>query len=279
MSFEVGSDGVDPSVLETMTLRDSLHQCQQALRELQAAIDTPRLQRPQATPVHGTRPSFGFNPNPKTGLRDLQAIDDIQEYLRDSLVEIKPGDFDSLRDQLIDAVCRLEGQLHARGSGPQWLVWMRWFGNEYKDDLDDRERDFMTYSAFLAEVLKRWAVDEEDLSIEASAVHSQSMICCSGALALATLSEISGGWMFVRTGSTDDGRCPATPDRRGKLAGGSHQALETCCCAGTDLAGPSHRPRAGAAGRFEDGSGCERNRQRRILGAAAETITAWCWIL
>ncbi len=79
-----------------MTLRDSLHQCQQALRELQDAQDAPRLQRPQATPVHGTRPTFGFNPPARTGLRDLQAIEDIQDYLRDSLVEINPDDFDAL---------------------------------------------------------------------------------------------------------------------------------------------------------------------------------------
>ncbi len=200
LSFEVGSEGVDPAVLETMTLRDSLHQSQRMLRELQEAIDAPRLQQPQATPVHGARPSYGFNPYSKTGLRDLQAIDDIQDYLRDSLVEIKPGDFDGLRDRLIDGLCRLEGQLQAHGSSPQWVVWLRWFGHEYKENLDDRERDFMTYSAFLAEVLKRWATDEEDLSIDESGLHQHSAICCSGALALATLSEISGGWMFVQDG-------------------------------------------------------------------------------
>ena len=198
LSFEIGSEGVDPLVLETMTLRDSLHQCQQTLSELTEAVETPRLQRPQATPIHRTRPSFGFNPYPKTGLRDLQAIDDIQDYLRDSLVEIKPGDFDGLRDQLLDELCRLESQLKVRGSSPQWLVFLRWLGNEYQDDLVDREREFMTYSAFLAEVLKRWITEEEDLALDE--LGHGSVICCSGALALASLNEVSGGWMFVQDG-------------------------------------------------------------------------------
>jgi ATP-dependent Clp protease ATP-binding subunit ClpA len=199
LSFEVGSGGVDPTVLETMTLRDSLHQCQQAWRELQDAQEAPRLQRPQATPVQGTRPNFGFNPPARTSFRDLQAIDDIQDYLRDSLVEIKPGDFDTLRDQLIDRICRLDSQLHARGSSSQWLLWLRWFGNQYNDN-PDRDSEFATYSAFLAAVLQQWAGDEEELAIDDSYLTDQSIICCSGALALATLQEVRGGWMFVRDG-------------------------------------------------------------------------------
>ena len=100
-----------------MTLRDSLHQCQQTLRELQAAIKTRRDcsgRRPR--PCTARDPSFGFNPSsPEPGLRDLQAIDDIQDYLRDSLVEIKPGDFDALRDQLIDRTLPAGGPVTSPG--------------------------------------------------------------------------------------------------------------------------------------------------------------------
>lgn len=200
LSFEVGSKGVDPAALETMTLRDSLHQSQQTLRQLREAIETPRLQRPQATPVHGARPAFGYNPSSRTGLRDLQAIDDIQDYLRDSLVEIKASDFDAQRDQLIDELTRLDSQINVRGAAAQWVVWLRWFGNEYKDNKDDRNNDFMTYSSFLAGVLALWIGDDEDLTVDDSQLHPQAVLTCSGALALATLGEISGGWMFVQNG-------------------------------------------------------------------------------
>ncbi len=123
-----------------------------------------------------------------------------------------------LRDQLIDRVCRLHSQLQARGSSPQWLVWLRWFGNQYHDNLD-HDSEFVTYSAFLAEVLRRWASDEEDLAIDDSHVLDQSIICCSGALALATLQEVSGGWMFVQ-----DGRLTMADVRLRNIAAGSATA-------------------------------------------------------
>ena len=53
LSFETSGAGMDPRLLERMTLRDSLHDCQDRLRTLEDANNQPRLQRPQSTPVSG----------------------------------------------------------------------------------------------------------------------------------------------------------------------------------------------------------------------------------
>ena len=51
LRYEMGDGGLDPQLLETMTLRDSLRESQDLLRELRDAHSQPRLQRPQSTPI------------------------------------------------------------------------------------------------------------------------------------------------------------------------------------------------------------------------------------
>ena len=126
LSFQTNRDGVDPQLLETMTLRDTLHECQDGLRRLRDAEEQPRMERPQSTPVHVGKSRFDIRP--RIGIRELQAIDDIEDFLRDSLVQVPAGELDQQRDELVDGLNKLRHQMAARGTPHRWAVWMRWFG-------------------------------------------------------------------------------------------------------------------------------------------------------
>ena len=200
LSFEVGSaGGVDVETLETMTLRDSLHQCQETLRDLIESKDAPRLKQPTASPPPVSKAvSYRFNPPPRAEFRDIQAIDDIEDYLRDSLIEVKPDDFDTIRDRLIDQCARLHQQLQAKGTSPNWLIWIRWFGQEFeatrRKTFSEEINDHM-----LNYGIEAWACGEDDLICE-DVRHARWAMTVSGALSAATVQEVSGGWMFVAGG-------------------------------------------------------------------------------
>ncbi len=166
----------------------------------------PRLQRPQSTPIHV--PSVGaptgqarFVPQSKSGLRDLQAIDDIQEFLRDSLVQTPPGELDSQRDQLADHLSRLHQQFSARGTAVRWLVWTRWYGEETTSptDLVGDFLDTRGNRVWFSIAMHQWVRDVEDLLLDAVDTKQAAIECFSGALAFSTLREICGSWMFVRS--------------------------------------------------------------------------------
>jgi ATP-dependent Clp protease ATP-binding subunit ClpA len=205
LRFQLSGRAVDPSLLETMTLRDSLYQCRDELRGLLSARDQPRLQRPQATPVQAVTQAR-LEPSPRALLRDMQAVADIQDYLRESLVGLAAGQLEAQRDQLIDALSRLRGQLEARGTAMRWLVWTRWYGHRSPLPaapvaLDGRGKQpgGVTCEGVLATAIERWIVAVEGLLSEPAGLPGDAPLrCFSGALARSTLSELCGGWMFVQ---------------------------------------------------------------------------------
>lgn len=206
LSFEIGEQGLDPQLLENMTLRDSLLDCQNHLRQLRDAMDQPKMQRPQSTPVHIPHPGQAtgmarYDPKLRTSLKDLQAIDDIQDYLSESLVMLAPGELDVQRDVLVDKLGRLHHQFQARGSASRWIIWLRFYG-------EDSQRSGFTDSIVsvrtrhtLASAITRWITQEEDLVIEEDQP-SENLWgqVVSGALAFATVQQIQGSWMFVKDG-------------------------------------------------------------------------------
>ncbi|MCG8650691.1 MAG: AAA family ATPase [Pirellulales bacterium] len=208
LRFEINGDGVDPAMLEMMTLRDSLHECRQSLRALSDVQNQPRMQRPQSTPVHvpGLSLSTGksrFEPKHMTSLRDLQAIDDILDFLRDSLVETSADELNLRRDQFINELGRLHHQLAARGTATRWLVRIRWFGEDSNfsspaDAWSDLEHS-LELKNHLRRAIENWGTEEESLVAEELDEPAQGVLCFSGALAAASLSELCGGWMFVQS--------------------------------------------------------------------------------
>ncbi|MFK8111261.1 MAG: AAA family ATPase [Rubripirellula sp.] len=204
LSFELGSEGLDPQLLENMTLRDSLLQCQSRLRGLQESNQQPKMQRPQSTPVHVhsmTLPTgmARYDPKPKLDLRDLQAIDDIRDYLRDSLVTLAPGELDAQRDELVDDMARLHEQFLARGSAVRWFVWARWYGEEASGVSVSELMANRSNQMILSLAIRQWAVEDENLVSEEVEVGHDSVNIYSGALAFASLKHVQGTWMFVRT--------------------------------------------------------------------------------
>jgi ATP-dependent Clp protease ATP-binding subunit ClpC len=200
LRFETDGTGMDAVLLEKMTLRDSLHECQSLVRGFRDSLDQPRMQRPQSTPIHAAGISQ-YAPNPKAGLRDLQAVDDIQDFLRDSLIELPLRELDSQRDQLVDQLGRLHQQLDARGTAVRWLVWTRWYGEQANADFSENS-DFLGHGGnhvVFSMAMRRWACDLEDLVLEHVESIETSVRCFSGALAVSTLREICGSWMIVRS--------------------------------------------------------------------------------
>ncbi|NND95939.1 MAG: ATP-dependent Clp protease ATP-binding subunit [Pirellulaceae bacterium] len=200
LSFEVNGQGVDVGALELMTLRDSVLECQQTIRQLREVYFEPRLQRPQSSPIAVPSIGYRFDPPNRTELRDLQAMDDIQDYLRDSLVISQPGEIDTLRDCLINQLGRLHAQLAARGTSARWLVWTRWYGDRFKSS-EEREAsfNFQDYSdaVMLAMAVSQWSRDDESLMIADTEITSDRVAEFSGALAAASIQHFCGSWLFV----------------------------------------------------------------------------------
>lgn len=202
LRFELVDDQVEPRVLETMTLRDSLLECRQSLIRLNEARDRPRLERPQSTPIHapgvGVAYSEWADPKHATRMRDLQALDDILDYLRESLVEDDPGEMQADRDRFTNELIRFRGQLDARGTSTRWLVRMRRFGehNSIVSEIFSRGDE----NASLNRAILDWVTRDESL-VDEEVEFSDDLraLCISGAFAKATLDEITGGWMFVRS--------------------------------------------------------------------------------
>lgn len=198
LSFSVDGSGMSPALLEKVTLRDSLHECQKALRAFQDSLSQPRMQRPQSTPIQMPGKPQQFNPIPRTGFRDLQAIDDIQDFLRESLVQMPARELDAERDQLADQLARLRQQLDARGTADRWLVWSHWYGED-ASPYGAKRRDWYRVQRVFLEIMRGWACDHEDLVWETIDRGGATVECFSGALALATLKEFCGSWLLVRS--------------------------------------------------------------------------------
>jgi ATP-dependent Clp protease ATP-binding subunit ClpA len=205
LSFDLGVDGLDPEVLETMTLRDSLMECRHSLSELNEILRQPKMQRPQSTPVESgsVPPSFRFMPPSRTHFRDLQAIDEIQEFLKESLVVSQPSDINPLRDSLIDKLGRLHDQLAARGRPQRYLVWGQWFGDavgetQYADTpAERRNRPRKTVSqVVLKKVIADWVDQSENLAVTTSEAGDFAMEV-SGAMAAASVVHACGSWLFI----------------------------------------------------------------------------------
>ena len=130
-------------------------------------------------------------------MRDVRAISDIEDYMRETLIERKPGELDDHRDRLIDDLSRLKGQLKAQGSSSTWLVWLRWFGEELATEMPVSNAIF---SARLRAAFEHWLVTEEDLLVEPVDAQEGNLFKVSGALGLASVEELAGGWMVISGG-------------------------------------------------------------------------------
>ena len=205
LSFEVNGRGVDPSLLESMTLRDSLLESQHSLEQLRELIDRPRMQRPQSAPVRqasAPRMEFRFVPIGRADMRDLQAIDDIQDFLRESLVIANPTDFDSLREQLIHDMGRLNAQLDQQGTASRWLVWTRVYGEGFRPKQEPSLNTggsgvLESEMQILSLAIQKWASENESLMVQSLDLPSTSVFEVAGALAAASINEFCGTWMFV----------------------------------------------------------------------------------
>ncbi len=205
LSFELGGEGVDPKQFETMTLRDSLLECRQTLRKLTETQQKPKLQKPQSTPVPVPGSSMvgkRFEPNSTIDMRDLQAVDDIMDYLQDSLVDVDSGELDETRDQFLNEMGRLHGQLSARGMSHRWALSIRWYGrSEFHRPSSEWSKQWPEVDSYVepcivSSIIHQWMVGDENLVADAS--RDVCFYIVQGALAKATIDHLLGGWLIVR---------------------------------------------------------------------------------
>lgn len=198
LTFE-GSN-VDPTTLETMTLRDSLLECRQSIARWKELQNRPRLDRPQSTPIQGPGVGVAFTawnePKHSTRVRDSHALDDILDFLSESLVEQRKVDHQSDRDQMVNELVRFHDQLASRGTATQWLVYMRWFG-EMDSLFSKLMLDASEFFGFDAAV-EAWATQDESLVKEEEFERDHGRaFCFSGALAKATIDQLCGTWLLA----------------------------------------------------------------------------------
>lgn len=200
LSFEVNGKGVDPTLLETMTLRDSFSDCEQAIGKLRDLLRRPKLQRPQSSPVTAPRMEFRFDTGARVDFRQLHAIDDIQDYLKESLVVTKPSDLDPIRDSLINHLGRLHAQLNHQDTAARWMVWTRWYGERFRPkEGSDLIAEVFEYTDrdVLTAALEQWGKEEESLMVQDLKIPKHDVFEYSGALASSSIDEFCGTWMFV----------------------------------------------------------------------------------
>ncbi|MGB7342673.1 MAG: AAA family ATPase, partial [Pirellulaceae bacterium] len=210
LSFEVGVGGVDPKALETMTLRDSLLECQQSLRELRESSTRESrargLQRPVSTPLESanTPPSYRFEPPTRSQMRDWQAVDDIRDFVNDALVQTRPSDLDPLRERFINQLGRFRDQLAARGSPQRVLIWTRWFGQSLAEQEFGYPHDASIYPIdmlVLSDAIQQWATQQENLAVGKFVTSdpklSEHVVEYSGALVTASVLPFCGSWLWV----------------------------------------------------------------------------------
>ena len=115
-------------------------------------------------------------------------------------MQYSPDDLDAQRNQLVDHLGRLHQQLGARGTAVRWLVWTRWYGEETPASVDLTD-DFLDpaggHKIWFSIAVDQWVRDVEGLLLEDLDFKKDGIECFSGALALSTLREICGSWMFV----------------------------------------------------------------------------------
>ncbi len=208
VSLEYTGQSVDPAVLESMMLRDSLHDCQDRLRALVQRESALRLDRPPTTPVHAGK---GIGPvtlsresQPRWSIKDSQAIDDILEFLKESHEVPVATEIDAQRNSLIDAIIKLRRQFAYRGTPHKWILTLRWIGDANKMLVDEHRlgKPNVVVPFIIGSAIGSFVTDVEGFDCDLVGDHDnrsllESGFCISGAMANEILELLTGGWMLV----------------------------------------------------------------------------------
>lgn len=200
--ISVGPGGLDAQTVQTMMIRDCFRECRDHLHALIEEKERIRLDRPQAAPVAGRRSgsdlSFQMRGSARRKLLALRSIDDIEEFLNDSLQVTTPREFDAARDALIDQLTRLDEMRRWQGTSERHLVWTRWFGSDSlrHNSPGDRATRFSGCGLMFPLAIETWLTDTEGLAVDPLPFNDDVFVC-SGALSMASLCELVGGWLFI----------------------------------------------------------------------------------
>ncbi|MEM9586816.1 MAG: AAA family ATPase, partial [Planctomycetota bacterium] len=207
LRFEVGDEGVDSATLELMALKESLREADELFQAYREATRQPAMQRKHATPVKASHLSLNVDFHSRSEHRDLQAIDDIHDFIRESTQTITADQVDHSRRDLVVALDRLWKQLACRTTTDRAALRIRIFGDSLAERLAARVSTVGSLNR-LTEALRYWLVEQEQLDVsvwhaddqqevddgERIERRGESVLICSGAFCLASLSELLGSW-------------------------------------------------------------------------------------
>lgn len=202
LRISVGSGGLDSQTVKTMMIRDCFRECHDRLSSLIEEKGRVRLDRAQAAPVAGPRGGIDRNclmrDRARRQLLALHSLDDIEDFLNESLRIIPPHEFDVARDELIDQLTRLDEMRRWQGSSERYLVWNRWFGSDAwrNDHAGDRVTRFSGCGMMFPLAIENWLTDTEGLTVD-PLPSDDNVFVCSGSLSMASLCELVGGWLFL----------------------------------------------------------------------------------
>jgi ATP-dependent Clp protease ATP-binding subunit ClpA len=202
LRIELQHHQVAPEVLEQSALKNALREARDLLRDAIELQQRRRLSHPQATPIHGPRigiPNDRFSePRLRPSIKAVQAIDDIWDYLDESLEIPNETDADRLGWKLVDTVIKLQRLVESRGTPQELLLAFRWYGDSRKRTTFENE---LTSEQTLHRIVEQGVLDFltkvegfECESWETSAIRFAKV---SGALVQEAVDVVAGGQMVL----------------------------------------------------------------------------------
>ncbi|QEG43410.1 AAA family ATPase [Roseimaritima ulvae] len=116
VQLEAGGSAISTEMLESLAIREAEVEAREAVEQLRQAMPDDRLDRPPALDTHAGGLGFRYEPPDRSTMRQLQAIDDIQDYFREAVQQVPQTELDAAAKRVRQLVARLQNLMDARGS-------------------------------------------------------------------------------------------------------------------------------------------------------------------
>lgn len=129
VQLEAGASQISAEMLETLAIREAEVEARAAVEQLQQAIPNDRLDRPPALDTQAGGHGFHYEPRDRSTMRQLQAIDDIQDYFREAVQKLPQTEIAAVADTVRQKVARLADLLDHRGSASHLCLTAASYGD------------------------------------------------------------------------------------------------------------------------------------------------------
>ncbi len=129
VQLQAGASQISPQVLETLAIREAEADAKAAVEQLRQTLPSDHLDRPPALDTQAGGHGFRYEPIDRSTMRQLQAIDDIQDYFREAVQKLPQTEIAAAADTVCQKVARLADLLDARGSASRLLLAAASYGD------------------------------------------------------------------------------------------------------------------------------------------------------